>query len=84
MDIKEDCSNLDELEDNDRAFISDLFFEQIVPKLNTLGARSGTVNCAFAGTRYKNWNILFHSMGSSFDIVEFEYDAEGTGMDLDL
>lgn len=78
MDINE------QLEDDDRDFISGLFFEEIVPKLHKLSARSGTVNCDFAGTRYKNWNIRFHSSGSGFDIEEFEYDAEGTGMDLDL
>ena len=83
-DMKKRQTIPDEMEDDDRAFISDLFFEEIVPKLNKLGARSGTVNCEFAGTRYKNWNIRFHSMGAGFDIVEFEYDEESTGIDLDL
>lgn len=77
-------SNQNELEDDDRAFISGLFLEQIVPKLAKLGARSGTLNCEFAGMRYKNWNIRFHSVGSGFDIAEFEYDEEGAGIDLDL
>jgi hypothetical protein len=75
---------LDELEDDDKLLISDLFFEEIVPKLKKLGARLGTVSCEFAGTRYKSWNIRFNSMGSGFDIVEFEYDEESRGMDLDL
>ena len=43
-----------------------------------------TLNCEFAGEQYRNWNIRFKSVGSGFDIVEFEYDEEGCGIDLDL
>ena len=48
------------------------------------GARMGNLNCEFAGERFKNWNIQFKSIGSDFEIVEFEYDEEGDGIDLDL
>lgn len=73
-----------ELDDGDRVTITDLFFEEIVPKLRKLDARTGTLNCEFAGEEYKNWSIHFRSAGSGFDIVEFEYDEEGAGMDLDF
>ena len=33
---------------------------------------------------YKDWSIQFKSAGSDFDIVEFEYDENGEGIDLDL
>ena len=75
---------LRELDDDDRIHITDLFFDEVVPKLRRLDARLGTVNCGFAGSRYVNWVIHFRSAGSGFDIVNFEYDEEGAGTDLDL
>ena len=75
---------LTELDDADRAYITDLFYREIVPKLKRLGARLGTVNCGFAGRQYINWVIHFRSAGSGFDIVDFGYDEEGAGTDLDL
>ncbi|MFC1869230.1 hypothetical protein ACFL0H_14020 [Thermodesulfobacteriota bacterium] len=83
-DIKELNHMLYELDDDDRGYITDLFFEEIVPKLRRLDARIGMLNCDFAGEKYKNWSIRFRSAGSEFDIVEFEYDEEGAGIDLDL
>ena len=80
--IPESCIN--DLDDEDKIYISELFFENIVPKLMRLSARIGTINCEFAGDKYKDWNLRFTSAGSGFDIVEFEYDEDGTGMDLDL
>ena len=73
-----------ELHDEDRTHITYIFFEEIVPKLRKLDARIGNVNCDFAGEEYKDWTILFRSIGSDFEIVDFEYDEEGEGMDLDL
>ena len=73
-----------ELEDEDMNFISDLFFRDVVPKLRRLEARIGTVNCEFAGKRYGKWNIRFRSSGPDFDIVDYEYDEEASGLDLDL
>ena len=49
-----------------------------------MDARIGTLNCEFAGEQYSNWNILFKSMGSDFEIVDFEYDEESYGFSLDL
>ena len=73
-----------ELDDYDKAHIAQVFFEVIVPKLIKHDARIGNINCDFAGEQYKNWNINFKSKGSDFDIVEFEYDEEACGLDLDL
>ena len=73
-----------ELDEDERAFITELFFEAVVPKLRNLHARVGTVNCEFAGEAYRNWNILFRSKGSGFHISGFEYDEEACGFDLDL
>jgi len=73
-----------ELDDDDRASISEIFDEEIVPRLRDLHARIGTVNCDFAGEQYKNWIIHFKSRGPGFEIVDFEYDEEACSFDLDL
>lgn len=62
----------------------EIFFHEVVPKLVRLHARTGIVSCEFAGPVYRNWQIRFRSRGSGFDIVDFEYDEEGAGLDLDL
>lgn len=72
-----------ELEDEDKAFISEIFFEEIVKKLKKMDARIGTLNCDFAGDQYKNWNIHFKSKGPGFEIVDFEYDEDSYGFSLD-
>ena len=73
-----------ELDDDDRTHIIEVFDEEVVPKLKKLEARTGTLSCDFAGEAYENWTILFRSAGSDFEIVEFEYDEEASGLDLDL
>ncbi len=73
-----------ELSDEDRVHIREVFHEEIVPKLKNAHARLGNLNCDFAGEQYKHWNIQFKSVGSDFDIVEFEYDEEGCGLDLEM
>lgn len=75
---------LPELDDDDRAYITNIFDEIIVPKLRKLNARLGNLCCGFAGDTYKNWNLNFRSVGSDFVIVEFEYDEDCNSMDLDL
>jgi hypothetical protein len=72
------------LPDEDKGYLTDLFYEQIVPKLIRLHGRNGVVGCEFAGPRYKHWQIHFKSRGEDFDIVNFEYDEEGCSLDLDL
>jgi hypothetical protein len=72
-----------ELEDEDKAFIIEIFFEEIVKKLKRMDARIGTLNCDFAGDQYKNWNIHFKSKGPGFEIVDFEYDEDSYGFSLD-
>jgi hypothetical protein len=73
-----------ELADEEKEAIREAFSKHVVPKLARLHARNGVISCAFASPEYKNWQIHFRSVGSDFDIVEFEYDEEGDGMDLDL
>jgi hypothetical protein len=73
-----------ELSDEERDHIREVFYDEIVPKLKKSHARLGMLNCDFAGEQYKFWNIQFKSVGSDFDIVEFEYDEEGCGIDLEM
>ena len=84
METKDKTRSQFELDDDDRIHITDIFFEEVVPKLRKLDARLGNVNCDFAGKEYRDWTILFRSIGSDFEIVEFEYDEDGEGMDLDM
>ncbi len=73
-----------ELDVEDRAYIGELFHHEIVPKLRRLDARIGVVNCSFAGEKYKNWNIVFRSDKSGYEIVDFEYDEDSDSINLDL
>lgn len=81
-DANEDVSNA--LTDEDKDHIAAAFAEEIEPKLRHLHGRRGVLNCDFAGERYRHWNIRFESAGSGFTIVDFEFDKEGCGLDLDL
>jgi hypothetical protein len=78
MDMK------DGLTDEEKSEIQQLFSEEIVPKLRKLDARLGTINCEFAGPQYASWMIQFRSRGDDFEIVDFEYDEAGAGIDLDV
>ncbi len=73
-----------DLIDDEKIMISEIFYEEITPLLKKLGARIGTVNCGFADPKYSKWNIRFKSAGSDFYIDDFEYDEDGTSIDLDL
>jgi hypothetical protein len=73
-----------ELTDEEKIEIQEIFSVEIVPKLKKLSARLGTISCEFAGPQYTNWMIQFRSRGEDFEIVDFEYDEEGAGIDLDL
>jgi hypothetical protein len=73
-----------DLDDDDRAHIIEVFFEEVVPKLKKLDARLGTLCCGFAGEQFSNWTIQFKSVGSDFEIVEFEFDTDADNIDLDL
>ena len=75
---------IQELDEEDQDFIRAVFHEEIAPKLAQLDARLGNVNCAFAGEAYKNWAVQFRSVGSDFEIVDFEWDEGGDALDLDL
>ncbi len=73
-----------ELTDEEKLEIQEIFSEEIVPKLKKLDARLGTISCEFAGPQYANWMIQFRSRGEEFEIVDFEYDEGAAGIDLDL
>ena len=74
----------DELTDDEKSEIQQLSSEEIVPKLKKLDARLGMISCEFAGPQYAKWMVQFRSRGDEFEIVDFEFDERGTGMDLDL
>ena len=71
-----------ELTEEDKLHITEIFVEDIIPKLKFMNARTGVLNCDFAGDEYKNWNVVFKEVGSDFKILEFEYDKEGRGITL--
>ncbi|HEJ84196.1 MAG TPA: hypothetical protein ENO25_06465 [Desulfobacteraceae bacterium] len=71
-----------ELDDDDRIRISEIFQEDIVPRLMMMDARIGNINCDFAGENYKNWVLEFRSARSGLEIVNFEYDEESRSFSL--
>jgi hypothetical protein len=71
-----------DIDENDKAFIAEVFAEKMIPKLRFLNARIGTLNCEFAGKQYGNWLVHFRSSGDDFRIVEYEYDPDTSGLDL--
>ncbi len=72
-----------ELDDEDKIHISEIFHSEIVPKLNRMQARIGNLNCSFAGDEYKNWNLVFRSARSGYEIIDFEYDESSRALKLD-
>lgn len=73
-----------ELDDEDKIHITEIFFEDVVEKLEKMHARTGALNCDFAGKQFGSWNIHFKSTRLGFDIVDFEYDKESRSFNLDL
>lgn len=73
-----------ELSNEDRGYIREVFAEKVVLKLTKLHARTGNLGCEFAGEKYRHWTVRFVSRGNDFEIVEFEYDEEARGIDLDM
>lgn len=71
------------LSDEEREHILEVFSEEITPKLARLQARTGNLSCEFAGGVYRHWIARFISRGAGFEIVDFEYDEEACGIDLD-
>ena len=85
MRKEQDLTNtVRELSDEDQEHIRAVFHEEVVPKLVKLDARLGSLCCEFAGEQFKNWTIQFKSVGDDFEIVDLEYDEDGTGIDLDV
>ncbi|MFH1241969.1 MAG: hypothetical protein V1689_06345 [Pseudomonadota bacterium] len=73
-----------DLDDDDKARIREIFFEEMVKKLIRLDARIGILNCEFAGEEYSNWTLRFREAGSGFEIVDFEYDENSRSFSLGL
>jgi len=71
-----------ELEDDDKAHITELFEEDISVRLMQMDARSGNISCEFAGSRYRNWVLQFRSSRWGLEIVDFEYDEETRSFNL--
>jgi hypothetical protein len=73
-----------ELEDDDKAHITELFEEDIAVRLLQMDARNGNISCEFAGSRYRNWVLEFRSSRWGLEIVDFEYDEEARSFNLPL
>ncbi len=71
-----------ELDEEDRLLIREVFEKDIAPRLIMMHARTGTINCEFAGERYKHWLLEFRSNRSGLDIVRFEYDPDSRSFPL--
>lgn len=70
------------LDDDDKIHITEVFDEDVVPRLMIMQARAGNINCDFAGAEYKNWVIEFKSNRFGFEIVDFEYDENSRSFEL--
>ena len=68
-------SNMD-LDEDDRTRIETVFERDVVPKLRRHHARTGALNCRFAGECYDHWLVFFRSSRDGFEITGFEYDKE--------
>ncbi len=68
-------SSLPELSCEQKAHITEVFYETVEEKLKRMQARTGTLNCDFAGPEYRDWIVYFRSNRFGFEIVEFEYDV---------
>ena len=71
-----------ELDDDDRSHIAEVFDEDISPRLMIMQAKTGNINCDFAGEEYKNWVVEFRSTRFGFEIVDFEYDEDSRSFEL--
>ncbi len=71
-----------DLDDDDRIHITEVFHEDVVPRLMMMDARIGNINCDFAGDQYRNWVLEFRSARSGLKIVDFEYDEDSRSFNL--
>ncbi len=83
MDQKEEQIPLkEELDDEDKIHITEVFREDVAPQLMRMHARIGNINCEFAGKEYRNWVIEFKSSRFGFEIVDFVYDENSRSFHL--
>ena len=71
-----------ELDDDDKMHITEIFHEDVEQRLMRMNARAGNINCEFAGEQYRNWVIEFKSTRYGFEIVNFEYDENSRSFEL--
>ena len=72
----------DALDEDDKLHITEIFHEDVEPRLMRMNARAGNINCEFAGVQYKNWVVEFKSTRYGFEIVDFEYDENSRSFEL--
>lgn len=72
----------DTLHEDEVLHITEIFHEDIEPRLMRMAARAGNINCEFAGEQYRNWVIEFKSTRYGFEIVDFEYDENSRSFEL--
>ncbi len=72
----------DKLDEVDKLHITEIFHEDVEPRLMRMNARAGNINCEFAGEQYRNWVIEFKSTRYGFEIVDFEYDENSRSFEL--
>ena len=83
MNKKEIQNHLkDALHEDDKLHITEVFHDDVEPRLMRMNARAGNINCEFAGEQYKNWVIEFKSTRYGFEIVDFEYDENSRSFEL--
>ncbi len=70
------------LDQDQRIHISLVFEQEVVPRLKIRNARTGALCCDFAGKQYGNWLLFFRSRGYGFEITDFEYDEDASGLNL--
>ena len=70
------------LDEDQRLHISQVFEQEVVPRLKLRHARTGALCCGFAGSRYGNWLLYFRSRGPDFEITGFEYDKDASALKL--
>jgi hypothetical protein len=70
------------LHEDDKLHITEIFHDDVEPRLMRMHARTGNISCEFAGEQYKNWVIEFKSTRYGFEIVDFEYDENSRSFEL--
>lgn len=71
-----------DLLEEDRIRITEIFQEDIAPRLLRMDARVGSICCEFAGSEFRNWVLQFNSSRFGLEVVDFFYDEDARTFDL--